>query len=84
MRSVAVTILSIVALASAMVVSATPARAIDAELAKQCRAMMIKAHPTETYGPTKSAELQRDYFKQCIANNGKMDDAKPAAGTPKR
>ncbi len=53
----------------------TPSHAaISAELAKQCRAMMIKAHPTELFGPAGSAVAQRGYFQECITRQGKMPD----------
>jgi hypothetical protein len=45
--------------------------AITAELAKQCREMMIKAYPARPAGSRTGVEqAQRDYFKQCIANKG--------------
>jgi len=53
-----------------------PAPAITAELAKKCRLMAIKAHPTAMAG-TKAAgveKAQRDYFRECIAKDGKMED----------
>jgi hypothetical protein len=39
-----------------------------AELAKTCRALAIKAHPTQRAGKTGSAQAQRDYFQDCVAN----------------
>ncbi len=54
---------------------------ISAELAKKCRALMIKAHPTELYGPTGTAALQRSYFEECISQQGNMSDTK-ASGHP--
>lgn len=71
-----------------------PAAAITAELARQCRAMMLKAHPYVLVGHKGSAglaKLQRDYFAQCVANNGNMpaepekknpDDNKPSQNNP--
>ena len=42
---------------------------IGAELAKTCRALAIKAHPTERAGSkTTSALAQREYFQGCVAN----------------
>jgi hypothetical protein len=59
------------------VMTTVPAQAqITESLAKQCREMMIKAHPTQLYGPTGTAALQRDYFQQCIKRQGKMDQGK--------
>ena len=45
------------------------AEPIGAELAKTCRALAIKAHPTQRAGSkTTSAQAQRDYFQGCVAN----------------
>jgi hypothetical protein len=58
--------------------AATPLRAgISVELAKQCRAMMVTAHPTQMAGTAGTAALQRDYFKQCITRQGRMDKPEP-------
>ena len=66
------------ALALGLSSAATPLRAeISAELAKKCRAMMIEAHPTQMYGPSGTAAVQRSYFRQCISRQGRMDDAQP-------
>jgi hypothetical protein len=61
----------------ALVVIATlPALAqVDADLAKKCRTLMIRAHPVEMYSPTGSAAVQRAYFDQCIRNQGDMSQA---------
>ena len=49
---------------------ATP---ISAELAKTCRALAIKAHPTQPAGSrTASGEAQRRYFQECVAKRGNM------------
>ena len=55
---------------------------ISAQLAKKCRALMIKAHPTEVYGPTGSAAEQRAYFEECISRQGDMSDTSKAPGHP--
>lgn len=40
----------------------------SAELAKTCRALAIKAHPTQRAGSrTAYAQAQRDYFQECVA-----------------
>jgi len=50
-----------------------------AELAKKCREMMIKAYPPLPPGSKSgNAQQQQEYFRTCIAQNGKMKDA----GTP--
>ena len=58
------------------VTAAVPANAqISAELAKKCRALMIKAHPVELHGPSGSAAAQRAYFQECIRQQGNMPEA---------
>jgi hypothetical protein len=58
-----------------------PAAAIDATLAKQCNGMLAKAFPPAVPGNPAAgskngdATQQRAYFKKCIDNNGKMDEA---------
>lgn len=50
------------------------APAISADLAKRCREMAIRAHPYEQPGAgTGHAQEEREYFRQCVAKNGKMD-----------
>ena len=75
-----------IALCAAAVAAAPSAHAqITADLAKQCRAMMLKAHPTQMYGATGSAAAQRDYYQDCIRRQGKMDDRGPdPANAPDR
>ena len=44
-----------------------------AEVAKKCRALAVKAHPTQPAGSKGGAEqAQRDYFRDCIAKGGNM------------
>jgi hypothetical protein len=47
---------------------------IRAELAKKCRELSVKAHPTERAGSKAYAQAQRDYFQDCIAKGGNMPD----------
>jgi hypothetical protein len=49
---------------------------ISAELAKKCRALAIKAHPTKPAGSKNGAyaQAQRDYFQDCIAKGGNMPE----------
>jgi hypothetical protein len=72
--------LMVLALALAAVLPSTrPAAALTAELAKLCRSMAIKAHPTARPGSaTGTAAAQRAYFQQCVENNGKMPEGAPA------
>jgi hypothetical protein len=49
---------------------------ISAELAKKCRALAIKAHPTKPVGSKNGAyaQAQRNYFQDCVAKGGNMPD----------
>jgi hypothetical protein len=77
-------LLAFCALGIAVSAPIQPAAAITAELAKKCRALAIKAHPTRPAGGKSSFEqAQRDYFKACVAKNGNMpDEAPPASQAP--
>lgn len=64
------------------VISATgdSALGVSTELAKRCRAMAIKAHPTKPPGSkTGSVKAQRDYFDECVTKGGKMPEISPDA-----
>lgn len=52
------------------------ASAISAELAKKCRALAVKAHPTSRPGSkaTGAGKAERDYFQACLAKSGKMEN----------
>jgi hypothetical protein len=54
--------------------SGWPVLAISVDLAKKCREMAIKAHPLAPAGTKAYAEAQRAYFRQCVTNDGNMDD----------
>jgi hypothetical protein len=71
-------------LASALVAAALAAipsaaqSAISADLAKKCRELAIKAHPTLPAGSKSGAEqAQRNYFRECVAKNGDMNSDTP-------
>jgi hypothetical protein len=54
---------------------ASPASALTADVAKKCRELMVKAHPPLPAGSTKgSSQAQREYFRACVAQDGKMDE----------
>jgi hypothetical protein len=62
-------------------VAAPAARAQPSgELARKCRALMVKAYPTVLFGPTGNAAAQRAYFAECLKRQGNMPEA--AAGPP--
>jgi hypothetical protein len=74
-----------IAVCAATTAAATSAHGqISAALAKQCRAMMVKAYPLTTYGTAVSAAAQREYFQDCIKRQGKMDDSSQPATTEDR
>ena len=53
-----------------------PAAAISADLATKCRQMAIKEYPPKPVG-TKggTAEAQRKYYRDCIANKGSTPES---------
>jgi hypothetical protein len=54
-------------------VTSPAASAISADLAKKCRELAIRAHPTQPAGTKSGTEqAQRDYFRECVAKNGDM------------
>ncbi len=67
----------IVAVQILVLFAAAPAVAISADLAKKCRAMAIKAHPLARPGTKPYAQAERDFFSECIAKDGEMQDANP-------
>jgi len=70
-RTVGLILATVVALS----VASAPAPAITAELAKKCRALAIKAHPYHPPGQKSgTAQAERDYFQQCVAKGGDMQD----------
>jgi hypothetical protein len=47
----------------------------NADVAKKCREMMIKAIPPLRAGTESGVmQQQREYFQSCVAQNGKMED----------
>ena len=57
-------------------VTPQPATAFSAEVAKKCRDLAIKAHPTPTVGSKASGveKAQRDYFQSCVARESKEEE----------
>jgi hypothetical protein len=51
-----------------------PAAAISVELAKKCRGLALEAHPYKLPGEpgAGSATAQRDYFSECVKQDGNM------------
>lgn len=61
----------------ALLQTQAPADAITAELAKKCRAMAVKEHPTPRPGTKAGGQkAQNDFYRDCVAKDGKMDDQK--------
>ena len=56
------------------------AAALTTELARKCSALTAKAYPPRQVGNPASGsskgsgQAERDYFRKCVANEGKMDD----------
>jgi hypothetical protein len=51
-----------------------PALAITAELARKCRDLAVKAQPYRRAGSAQgTAQAEREYYRQCIAKEGKKD-----------
>jgi hypothetical protein len=73
MIRVATSLCACAMLAAAFASTATPARAISAELAKKCREMAIKAHPPAPVG-TPYAAAERQYYLDCVAKGGKVEE----------
>ena len=69
--------------ALALMLAVTAEASISVQLAKSCRAMMIKAHPVEVFGAKGSAAAQRAYFADCVRHNGDMPQARQDAGHAK-
>jgi hypothetical protein len=77
MTKLAKSLIALMALALAVYLPMThPSSATSAELAKQCRAMAIKAHPIPIAGSKANGaeKAQREYFQACIAKGGKMEN----------
>jgi hypothetical protein len=56
--------------------TADPASALTAKLAKKCRAMMVQAYPPVTAGSAVGdAQQEREFFRTCVAQNGKMKES---------
>ncbi len=73
-RGLLVTATTVIAL---VFISTAAQAALSEALAKKCRALMVKAHPTVLYGASGTAGEQRAYFMQCVNRNGDMPEAKP-------
>jgi hypothetical protein len=66
----------ILIIACALPASMKPAPALTAELANKCRSLALKAQPYRRAGTAKgTAQAQRDYYRECIAKEGKMEGA---------
>ncbi len=55
----------------ALALAPAPASALTAEVAKKCRELAIKAHPQNPAGTKAYAQAQQEYFRDCIAKEGK-------------
>ena len=64
--------------------AALPATAITSDVAKTCRALMIKAYPPAVAGSKQgTAKEERQYYQACLAKGGQMDAQPPAESKSK-
>jgi hypothetical protein len=70
----------------AMLAQTNIASAVTVEIARKCGALTSKAFPPREVGnpaagSAKGSGLdQQNYFKKCVANGGRVDDASPKEG----
>jgi hypothetical protein len=78
LRSASFALICVAVLAQTNVTSA-----VTVEIARECQAFTSKAFPPRergnpAAGSAKGSGLdQRNYFKRCVANGGRMDNASP-------
>jgi hypothetical protein len=76
-------IASLTLVCAAMLAHTDDASAITVELARKCQALTSKAFPPRepgnpAAGSAKGSGLnQQNYFKRCVTNGGRVDDAPP-------
>lgn len=64
-----------------LLLGATDAYAVTAEVAKTCNALLAKKFPPRVVGNPAAGsaqgtgKAQRDYFKKCVESGGKVDDS---------
>jgi hypothetical protein len=64
-----------------MILLPTDAKAITAEVAKKCNALLAKEFPPRQAGNPAAGsakgngQASRDYFKKCVDNGGNMDNS---------
>ena len=72
---------------AAILVQTNVTSAVTVEVARKCQAFTSKAFPPRepgnpAAGSAKGSGLdQQSYFKRCVANGGRVDDASPKEGT---
>ena len=76
-------LLAALCVGTALVAGSGSASAITIDLAKKCRALMIKAHPYKLPGTPGggTAAAERSYFNTCVTRGGDMTD-QPAVSEP--
>ena len=55
-----------------LALSAAPAAAITAEVAKKCREVAVRAHPPQPAGTKNFAQAEREAFRDCVAQEEKQ------------
>jgi hypothetical protein len=87
MTSISKSIASTLLLASFVLMPAG-ASAITVEVAKTCNALITKQFPPRQVGNPAAGsakgtgQAERDFFKKCVANGGKMDAADQGSSKP--
>jgi hypothetical protein len=77
---------SLVLVCAAMLAQTNVTSAVTVEVARKCEAFTSKAFPPREVGnpaagSAKGSGLdQQNYFKRCVANGGRVDDASPKEG----
>ena len=80
LRSARALVLGTTFVALSFAATVHPASAITAELARKCEALVSTAFPPRQIGNPAAgsakgnSKAQRDYYKKCVANDGKMDE----------
>jgi hypothetical protein len=71
---------------AAILAQTSATSAVTVEVARKCQAFTAKAFPPReagnpAAGSAKGSGLdQQNYFKKCVANGGRVDDASPSEG----
>ena len=83
MRSILAAVAAVAISVQILILStASPAIAISADIAKKCREMAIKSHPSARAGTAPYAQAERDFFRDCISKSENAKDSSPQKTPP--